>query len=669
MINIYFSKTDTNIFQIKTDEELHTYFTAPLNVHNFKKTDKNTWESNSDDDETIFSIYQIFNREGYTIIPNEKIKAIKEKFDQQQIDYQKYTELGIEIKKNKDPILPEIELKEGKSLKEFQKMPVNHMISIPNCANFSIPGSGKTIMTLSAFNILKKQNKVEQMWVIGPIASFKAWETDYEVLFDKSISKNTLRYHGANPSERKKLKNQIKDKDIIITSYGTAVNDLELIKELWRDKKIFLVLDESHHIKSIKATTKVNNETISNKIIQLGKYAKRKCILTGTPIPKDLTDLWSQITFLWPDIKPLKDRREFEHKLKEEAGFVEDEIKEDIEFMWSRVTNKQMSDQMPKKFETEITVKMDSTQQKIYSIIEAQMLQDMEEGSNQDRVRKLKKARVIRLLQIVTNPKLIIENDEEFDQPRLQIRKKDDKDILNLLSEYNDGKSTPKIIEVAKHARELSSGKGKNSLDIQNMPLSNSGIPKNVLIFTMFKGTARDIAKELEDQRPIIVTGSDKPLIRETKYDEFKNWDFSNGCGKILIATIGSIAESVSLHKNKQDKPVCQNVIYLEKNYNAGQYMQSLFRVYRIGSEKKLPVRYYFYKSTFDDGTGSVDDRVHRVLERRTRIMFDMLDDEFNLQSMSLGKDDDELDDDELDDVIDEIFQDENPDEGSDRLN
>jgi hypothetical protein len=655
MINIYFSKIDLDTYQIKTDQELHTFFTPHLNSNNFKNIGENTWENNSGDEQIIQVIYKIFKHQGYTVIPNEEIKNIREKFEQQQKDYQKYTELGIKIKVDKNPNLPKVELKKGISLKQFQKMPVNHMISIPNCANFSIPGSGKTVMTLSAFNILKRQNKVDQIWIVGPVASFKAWELDYEGLFDKSILKNTLRYHG-NPSERRKLRSKTKDKDIIITSYETATNDLKLITELWKNqnKKIFLVLDESHHIKSIKSITRENNETRSNKIIQLGRYAERRCILTGTPIPKDLTDLWSQITFLWPDIEPLEDRHRFEHKLKEEEGFVEDEIKDDIEFMYSRVTNKQMASTMPEKTETVIDIPMDSTQQQIYSIIETQMIHDMEEGRSQDVIKKLKKARVIRLLQTVTNPKLIGENDIEFNQPQLQIKKKQDKDILNLISEYKNGRTTPKIIEVAKHARDLSSGKGERSLDVKNISAPNNGEPKNVLIFTMFKGTARDLAKELEDQKPIVVTGDDKAVFREEKYEKFKNWDLSKGCGKILIATIGSIAESVSLHKNKNGNPVCQNVIYLEKNYNAGQYMQSLFRVYRIGSDKNLPIRYYFYNSVFDNQGASIDGRVHRVLERRRRIMFDILNDEFNLETMSLGHDDD---DDDLEDTIDEICE------------
>ena len=661
MIEIKFSKIGPNIYEIDTDKELHTFWRPYLKSNNFKNNVKNIWQNTSDDDQIIEIIYNLFPAHEFKIIPNLEIKKIKEKLEQQKKEYKKFAELGVELKKNKNPSLPEIELKEGVVLKSFQKMPINHMITIPNSANFSIPGSGKTLMTLSSFNILKNQNKIDQMWVIGTLASFKAWETDYENLFKKSITTHTLRYHGTQ-AERKKLRNKIKDKDIIITSYGTATNDLDLIKLLWKanNKKILLVLDESHHIKSIHETTIEGNDTTSSQIIQLGKYAERRCILTGTPIPRDLEDLWSQITFLWPHAEPFKElyggsRKEFQKYLKDEFD-KENKIKEIIDFMWSRVTNKEMADEMPKRFYESIEVKMDSTQQQIYHIIKHQAVHEIDEDKSQEAIRRLKKAIIIRLLQTVTNPRLISENDPDFQFDNLSAKKRE-QNILNLLSEYDGTINPPKIIAVAKHAKELATGIGTRALDNE---------PKNVLIFTVFKGTADDMAKELQDQNPLVVKGDMDAKTREETYEKFKNWNFSNGSGKILIATIGSMAESVSLHKNKDGKPVCQNVIYLEKNYNAGQYMQSLFRVYRVGSEKKLPIHYYFYESIFDDEITSIDSTIKGVLDTRTDTMFDILDDEFIMTPMSLGKnkdDSDEIEDDsdeiedDSDEIEDEIFR------------
>ena len=46
---------------------------------------------------------------------------------------------------------------------------------------------------------------------------------------------------------------------------------------------------------------------------------------------------------------------------------------------------------------------------------------------------------------------------------------------------------------------------------------------------------------------------------------------------RILIANAAACSESISLHK------VCQNAIYLERNFNAAQFIQSLDRIHRQG--------------------------------------------------------------------------------------
>ena len=646
MTKIYFSK-NSNVYELKTDDELHSFFSARLQSHKFKKIDKLLWQKISFDDvDLIESIYKIFSNKTFEIIPDEEIKNIQQKIQHEREEYDRFSTLGLEIKKNKTPDLPKVDFKNDITLKPFQKMPIHHMITIPNSANFSIPGAGKTLMTLTAYEILKKQNIVDQIWVVGPIASFKAWEDEYENLFQKSSKTNILRYHDSTPEKRDNLRNKIKNRDLIVTSYNTAANDLELIKREWRrnSKKIFLVLDESHHIKSIEEITKNDNETISQTMISLGQFAERRCILTGTPIPKNLNDIWSQITFLWPNIVPLGTRAEFLEWSEEYDA--ESQLKSIIDFMWTRVTNKELESEIPDRFFHPIQVEMDSTQNQIYRIIESQILHEMPEGDDKETMRKLKKARIIRLLQTVTDPKLIMAKDNEFNKDGFIIKSKSDKSIRDLIHESAQNESTPKIRRVAKDAREL----------------INQKISKNILIFTTFKGTAKTLAKELKDVGPLVVTGDDKAEEREKKYEEFKNWDFSNGKGKILIATTGSIAESVSLHKNKEGKPVCQTVFYLERNYNAGQYMQSLYRVYRVGSDKDLDVHYYFYESVFPSKGTTIDRKINDILKTRTDRMFSILEDEFITKPLSLGTDTEndhsnvEENDDEFDEVESSLY-------------
>ena len=45
------------------------------------------------------------------------------------------------------------------------------------------------------------------------------------------------------------------------------------------------------------------------------------------------------------------------------------------------------------------------------------------------------------------------------------------------------------------------------------------------------------------------------------------------------------MSESVSLHINEKKKRVCSHAIYLDRNYNAAQYVQSMDRIHRVGMD------------------------------------------------------------------------------------
>jgi SNF2 family DNA or RNA helicase len=57
----------------------------------------------------------------------------------------------------------------------------------------------------------------------------------------------------------------------------------------------FVVVDESLKIKN-------NTAKRTQRIIEIGKYAKYKLVLNGTPISKNMLDIWAQMEFLSPKI-------------------------------------------------------------------------------------------------------------------------------------------------------------------------------------------------------------------------------------------------------------------------------------------------------------------------------------------------------------------------------
>ena len=185
-------------------------------------------------------------------------------------------------------------------------------------------------MTYAVFDELRNSGIVDSLLVVGPLASFGPWEDEYKFCFNKKNTDKIFRYLG--PSRFNELKN-LKNYEVVLTSYPTATNDIDhLKKELLSERKIMMVIDESHHIKRFRA-----DATIANGMIELGKDAIRRYILSGTPVPRDFEDLWSQITFLWPHSNILGTREAYKSIL--ESFNPGSEISERINFLWTRVTN------------------------------------------------------------------------------------------------------------------------------------------------------------------------------------------------------------------------------------------------------------------------------------------------------------------------------------------
>lgn len=78
--------------------------------------------------------------------------------------------------------------------------------------------------------------------------------------------------------------------DIILTTYQTALRDVELLELIEYE---YIVLDESQQIKN-------RESKIFKAINQL--QGKNKVSLSGTPIENSLSDLWSQMQFINPDL-------------------------------------------------------------------------------------------------------------------------------------------------------------------------------------------------------------------------------------------------------------------------------------------------------------------------------------------------------------------------------
>jgi hypothetical protein len=97
-------------------------------------------------------------------------------------------------------------------------------------------------------------------------------------------------HHGATRATAAQLEGEAAGADVVITTYGTAVRDIEALSEHGWDR---VILDEAQAIKNPA------NETAQ----QLRRIpARTRLALTGTPIENGLGDLWAILDFVNPGL-------------------------------------------------------------------------------------------------------------------------------------------------------------------------------------------------------------------------------------------------------------------------------------------------------------------------------------------------------------------------------
>ena len=465
---------------------------------------------------------------------------------------------------------PDISPNFKRKLKPYQKQSVEHLLTIGNGANFSVPGSGKTTITYAALSKWLDDGTINKIMVIGPVPSFFPWEDEYKECFgvkdvDKIIAKGPIA--DILPQLNNKL---------ILMHFQTAMRKTQKIIEFMNREKndVALIIDESHNIKNIDEGEWVR------AVRQISPHATRRIILSGTPMPRNAADLWVQITFLWPHDKPFESAFRFK-KYTSKKGL--GQWKDILYPLFTRVKKEELGLKKP-EFE-KYYVNMYPIQSEIYNTIAARTLDEIYNFRDRGRIQQFRKAKIIRMLQIASNPTLIYENAKEFSLSgkefgfeKEKISSTSVKDLDSEIYEKIKGYSTcgeipAKLVQTAKLTKEL---------------LKNG---EKVLIWSNFITNMKIFENQLlKDEDPILIHGDvnpeedeDDPLNRVSLINKFKNDDNP----RVLIATPPSLSEAVSLHINEKKERVCSHAIYLDRNFNGAQFMQSMDRIHRIGMREE----------------------------------------------------------------------------------
>ena len=472
---------------------------------------------------------------------------------------------------------------------------LEHALFVENPANFSVPGSGKTQIALGLFTTWKKQNVVEKAIVIGPASCFEPWENEAKECLNSPIK--LIRWSG-NVSQRRKIGGFVKDVDLVLVTYQTACNDYLLLEQLMRRHKVLLILDEAHYIKNPASVR-------AQSTIRLSPFAIRRMILTGTPAPHSLTDIWTQFSFLWPSRQLLGDYQTFRDKVDEGKNSAK-KIRDELFPFFMRTTKKDLGLPDIKKNIVRIPAnRIPFEQSKIIELLELRTLVEARQLNVSDIdmnvLRRWRAARIIRLLQAASNPALLLSRLDFCSQ-------NEDIDTSNLVkyaSVFLNKQKIPAKVEI-----------------VINMAKTIVENGKKVIIWTWFVENIKLLEYLLKDYTPLKIYGEIKPYeeeenpkdeeSRERNIREFKN----RKDRPILLANPAACAESISLHKH------CQNAIYLDRNFNCGQFLQSMDRIHRVGMPKGLTAIYHipFLNCAIER---TVDNR----LQKRQNVLYNLLND------------------------------------------
>jgi SNF2 family DNA or RNA helicase len=494
----------------------------------------------------------------------------------------------------------------SRQLKDYQLHGLEHLLAVKNGANFSVPGSGKTTVIYAAFQKLRADKIIEKLIVIGPRSSFQPWEDEAGMCIGKGL--RIERISGSKTS-RNRIYINSRVIDVLLCTYQTASNDEAEIISLCKKHNAFIVIDESHNIKNFEGGK------WAEAMIRISQFARRRAILSGTPVPNNLTDLWSQITFLWPGEQVLGDRNSYRYRTedKNEVGKIKSAVKPFI----FRTTKKQL--RLPRPKFNYHRCELKPYQSSIYRALSIKLLNDLKlEPSEKITLRQWRKAKIVRLIQAASNPSLLSKYSVEFDVPSLS----------------GDGLSPVELIE--KYPKFETPAKFELAIDITHKLLSEN---ERVIIWTTFVFNIEMLKIALKDFNPLVVYGAipkdaseDEEFNREQQIRRFKE----STEPVVLIANPAACAESVSLHK------ICHNAVYLDRTFNCGQYLQSLDRIHRIGLNPDEIVTYHLLVAN-----ETIDDTIDRRLLEKEKNMLKILEDDlpigsFETDSQQLGQTDDE---------------------------
>jgi SNF2 family DNA or RNA helicase len=476
-----------------------------------------------------------------------------------------------------------------RELRPFQERDLARIVSLSHGANFSVPGAGKTSVTYAVYEAERSRGRVDRLLVVAPLSAFDAWvEEAGECL-------------SPTPVVGRVEQRLPRGAEVVLINYQRLAGRYDLIAPWVLAGRTHVVLDEAHRMK------RGRNGEWGSVCLDLSRLAVRRDILTGTPAPQHPSDFVALMEFLWPH----QSRRILPASVhqSEPAPTTMAEVSRSLAPLFARTRKDELGLETP-LLRVEL-VEMKPLQAEIYEALCTQMRRAVDESARERATIGDMGAVVMYLLEAATNPALLA--------PVVGGRA-----VTTVWppEPIASGSTTAELI------RSYANSETPRKLEkLVAMVSSNAEQGRKTLVWSNFIDSLLDLRRVLAPHEPALIYGAipsgedlEGVTTRESELTRFRE---DRQC-MVLLANPAAMSEGVSLHHT------CHDAIYLERTFNAGQYLQSIDRIHRLGLEPGTETRITFLVSegTIDE---VVDDRIRVKAERLAEMLSDP-----NLVTMAL---------------------------------
>jgi SNF2 family DNA or RNA helicase len=462
-------------------------------------------------------------------------------------------------------------------LTDFQRRDIGKLQELGHGANFSVPGAGKTRTALAIFQASRQSGALVRMLVVCPKSAFESWQDEAEICFRDRPIRVAVMNSSTPPAA-----------DVVLINYERLPDARAALIQWLRIQPTMLVLDEAHRMKLGPAGA------WGRVCLALGPSAARRLILTGTPAPNGAKDLENLFAFVWPgqgratvaDALADNDLRAASARLRP---------------LFARTTKSELK--LPPVDVAVCRLDLPPLHREIYNALLGQVSGGWRGG--EEDLEALGRV-VLYLLMAATTPALLATGSSRYEPLPYRIpplQPKPGSSLAELMRDLPHYELSPKYQEVLAIVER------------------NAAAGRKTLVWSTFVRNLKSLELLLSRYRPAIIHGGS-----EDRAEQLTRFRRDSAC-QVLLTNPAALGEGVSLHQ------VCHDAVYVDRDFAAGRFLQSLDRIHRLGLPPDTQTRI-----TVLIANETLDELVEARLAAKLHFMGTVLDDAAVLQLEDLDE-------------------------------